>query len=294
MMDKSQAFSLLDDTSSHERLRAARALGRLATRRDIPALRRRLRTESVAFVRRALTQTIERLASGTSGEATSHDVETEIGQAESERAAYTRAVEWVTNSMLHEILPRVGMIKVEARRSLNDYDSSTLKKRIDDLTSVLQGIEELKRATSSGVPEEINLGSLINEIVAHEKRGTPLEVSVQGSSDLIAVADPNLLRIAISNGLRNALEATAASGWKAPVVVAFGATEVDYWITILDSGPGLAGPAEKAFEIGRTTKAGHRGFGLAIARQALATLDGDIVLQPAQSGGARLEIRWFR
>jgi signal transduction histidine kinase len=141
---------------------------------------------------------------------------------------------------------------------------------------------------------ETSLFQLVEEVAQEEARGKPLPVSIQGPKDLSVVVDPNLLRIAISNAIRNALEANAVGGRASPVVVTFGQTELDYWITVLDSGPGIAGPSEAAFEFGRTTKSGHRGFGLALTRQALMTLDGTVSLQPAQTGGARLEMRWYK
>ena len=74
----------------------------------------------------------------------------------------------------------------------------------------------------------------------------------------------------------------------------WGMTDIDYWVAVLDRGPGIVGPAESTFGIGETTKKGHSGFGLAIAKQAIETLGGACTLQPAAEGGARFEIRWER
>ena len=78
------------------------------------------------------------------------------------------------------------------------------------------------------------------------------------------------------------------------MVITWGMTDVDYWVVILDQGPGIVGVGEGAFNIGSTTKMGHIGFGLAIGRQAMDTLEGNVTLFPAQGGGACLELRWDR
>ncbi len=113
---------------------------------------------------------------------------------------------------------------------------------------------------------------------------------------MLVTSDRALLRLAVSNGIRNAVEAvTGAPGDEPhPIIVAWGATDVDYWVTVLDRGPGVVGPAESAFGIGKTTKKGHSGFGLTIARQAIETLGGMCTLQPVTEGGARFELRWER
>ena len=113
---------------------------------------------------------------------------------------------------------------------------------------------------------------------------------------MLITSDPDVLRLAIVNGLRNAVEAVGGLSGPEPhsVVVTWGQTDVDYWVAVRDRGPGLVGPEESAFGIGKTTKRGHRGFGLAIARKAIETLDGACTLQPADGGGARFEVRWAR
>jgi signal transduction histidine kinase len=114
----------------------------------------------------------------------------------------------------------------------------------------------------------------------------------RGSGD----PDPALVRLGISNGVRNAVEAVGEglSDEPHPIVVAWGETDVDYWVAVIDRGPGIVGLLESAFEIGKTTKKGHSGFELAIARQAVETLGGTSILQPAAGGGAHYEIRWER
>ena len=88
------------------------------------------------------------------------------------------------------------------------------------------------------------------------ERGHVADVSLVGPSPMVITSDPALLRLAISNGIRNALEAvsTLAIEEPHPVVMTWGMTDIDYWVAIVDKGPGIVGPSEAAFGIGKTTK----------------------------------------
>ena len=102
---------------------------------------------------------------------------------------------------------------------------------------------------------------LINNIIANETNAPKEDIFLQGPRELTAKGDSNLLTLAVANALRNAIEATAhVQSHSSSVIVSWGETDVDYWISILDQGPGISGPSDSAFKIGRTTKAGHTGL----------------------------------
>ena len=157
-------------------------------------------------------------------------------------------------------------------------------------------IEQLKGAAAVPRPEEFDLVELLTEIVSQAVGSDPIEVSLLGAKPMLITSDRALLRLAISNGIRNAVEAvTGAPGNEPhPIIVIWGETDVDYWVTVRDRGLGVIGPTESVFGIGKTTKKGHSGFGLTIARQAIETLGGACTLQPTTEGGALFEIRWER
>jgi len=108
--------------------------------------------------------------------------------------------------------------------------------------------------------------------------------------------DASLLSLVITNGIRNAVEAIEDTNVcnSSVIVITWGETDVDYWIAVSDSGGGIVGRPEAAFEIGKSTKRGHSGFGLAIAREAIHSLGGTVDLKPSTTGGARYEVRWER
>jgi signal transduction histidine kinase len=292
-LTREEALKQLSSDTSHLRLKAARRLTYVGVVDDIPILQKVLRIEAVSFVKRALEQAIERI--GTDRGVTTNDSSEKKPDINNDQQAYNSAVKWVTRSLLHEIGHRFGAIKIEASKIITGYESSELKLRIDRLDSVLDGIEQLSKATVSESIKEFQLPKLIQELINEEiSKHTLVKISSQGPTDLAVMGDPALLVLAICNALRNAIEATYKTDPVAPIIVSWGATEVEYWVTIVDQGSGITGPADAAFEIGSTTKHGHTGFGLAIARQAMRTIDGSITLQIAHSGGVRVEIRWFK
>jgi signal transduction histidine kinase len=206
----------------------------------------------------------------------------------------TQATEQLTGMLLHEISPIIGMIKSSARRETHDFENTQLNAHLNHLTRVLEGVKNLKKAASAPQTQEFDLVDLISELVGIETQDKSVDVSLQGPRPLLVTTDPQILRLAVANGLRNAVEAVSSISETSshPIVVAWGSTDVDTWIVILDSGPGIVGPPNAAFTIGASTKRGHSGLGLAIVRQAMETLEGTASLQQAHTGGARLELRW--
>ena len=203
--------------------------------------------------------------------------------------------EEVTGQILHEIASPVGLIAATAAREMPNYEGSRTRRHVENLKRVFEAIEQLKSAAGVPKPEEFDLAELLGEIVVEVVGSAVVEVSLHGAKPMVITSDPALIRLAISNGIRNAVEAVSGkivSQDPHPIVITWGATDVDYWVAVLDRGPGLVGPAESAFGIGKTTKKGHSGFGLAIARQAIETLGGACTLHPSTEGGARFEIRW--
>jgi signal transduction histidine kinase len=212
------------------------------------------------------------------------------------RRVKSQAVEWVTALLLHEVASPFGLVANAASREIPNFEASSTRRHVERVQRIFDGIEQLRRATATPKPESFDLADLISQVIREEGTGKGVEATPHGPRPFIVRSDARLLSFAISNGLRNAIDAALQSKVSAPypVVITWGETEVDYWIAIIDQGPGLTGPVEAAFEPGKSTKPGHSGFGLAIARQAMETLDGSVSLSPGTSGGARYELRWCR
>lgn len=294
-MTRDEALESLSSSSAHNRLKAARFLARNSDPSDLQVLRDALRSETVSYVRTGLERAINRASNSASPHVEDALEESEI-PPDVRTQIRNEITEEVTGQILHEIASPVGLIASAAAREIPDYERSKTRKHVDNLKRIFEAIEQLKSAAAVPRPEEFDLADLLGEIVSEIVGTDTVEVSLHGAKPMLITSDRALLRLAVSNGIRNAVEAvTGASGSEPhPIVVTWGETDVDYWIAVLDRGPGVVGPAESAFGIGKTTKKGHSGFGLAIARQAIETLGGACSLQPATEGGARFEIRWER
>lgn len=295
-MTRKSALESLSSDSAHERLVNARFLARHVDASDVPSLRRALRAETVSYVRTALEVAISR-ASDAAPIPPTHDLAEYRVPREVTTKLRREVSADVTRLILHEIAFPVGLIASAAAREIADYGLSMTKRNVDNLKRVCHAIEQLRSASATPRPKGFDLSALVCEVVRSETGDREIDVSLHGPSPLLITSDPALLRLAISNGIRNSVEAVLAGSThnqSHSIVVNWGETDVDCWAAILDRGPGLLGPMESAFETGTTTKKGHTGFGLSIARQAVEALEGSCTLQPSATGGALFEIRWQR
>jgi K+-sensing histidine kinase KdpD len=286
---------MLTSQSAHERLKAARFLERNSDPSDLSALRDARKVETVSYVQdsldRALSHSIERAPS-----VESHEVDEPEVPEEARKRIRAQAIEWSTGFVLHEVASLTGLIARAASQEIPDFDASKTRRHIQTLQRIFPAIERLKGATIAPKLEQFDLAELLSEIQAAETTESGIAISPQGPRPLVITSDPALLRLAVQNGVRNAIEAIgeAPTDDPHPIVLTWGETDTDYWIVVIDRGLGIVGPTDSVFEIGKTRKAGHIGFGLPIARQAIETLGGSVTLEPATGGGTRYELRWDR
>ena len=273
---------------------AARYLARNARQEDLKVINQARSGESVTYVQSSLALCIKRLSNEINLEQPILPLEFEVPE-NLRRQIYTKAVEEVAGFILHEIAPKIGLTKVSANRECNNYENSETKKHLDSIENIFDAIEQLQGA--AGVPkrEEFDLKELLKRIVYEQKKGfSKIEVFYVGKTPFLINSDKTLLTLAISNGVRNSFE--AVSEVKNPeqhsVVVTWGETDVDYFVSILDQGVGFVGSSGAAFEFGKSNKDNHIGFGLPIARQAIESLNGTVQIEPNSDGGARFEVRW--
>jgi signal transduction histidine kinase len=295
-LTREHAIELLTSDSPHTRLQAARCLASHAEPGDISILQNARRTEQVGYVRTSLDSAIRRLSDLPDRHGADANEQLDVPQT-IKKHLYRQAVERITGLLLHEIASPIGLAKRTASREIANYGSSRTKHHLENVERIFEAIEQLKGATAVPHPEQFDLSELLADIVSAEaNNGQASQVSLHGPRPMMVMSDPTLVRLAVCNGVRNAFEATTAASRDEPhlIVITWGQTDIDYWVAILDRGTGIVGPLEAAFEIGKTTKKGHSGFGLAIARQAIESLGGTVTLSPAAQGGTRYEARWER
>jgi len=296
-MDRDRALELLASTSAHERLLSARYLRNAARPEDKPRLARALREETVSWVRRALQSAVERLDDVSARHLSNVPASSAPPADAVVRQVHARATEEVTATILHEFQPILGLLKTAARAEIVNFETSQTSTQLSRIDTLISGIETLKRAATTPRLRELDFAELVRACAAEEAGDDANILSLRGPSPMLIHFDSGLLKLAIVNGLRNAMDAVLLLKNRledGDIVITWGFTDIDAWLAILDRGPGLATGAAEAFRIGTTTKVNHSGLGLAIAKQAMESMEGTIGLTPVEPMGARFEIRWYR
>jgi signal transduction histidine kinase len=287
-MNKPEAFKLLGSSSLDDRLRAARHLEKVAIEEDVSALQQARQAETVSWIRDSLDRAMTRAMFGVARYPTiSMTVEDSEVPYED---MLIRATQEVTSAIVHELEPILGLLKLSAGEEIGNYATSKTKERIERLEALARAVSNLRRASQPPSIQEFNLAEAVRTTVADNN--TP-NVVMAGSNQVTVSGDRGLICIALSNALRNAVEATPEQERQnAPIVVNWGRTDRDAWISVIDQGVGLGDQAEVLMKIGNSTKDEHFGMGLAIAKTAMSSLRGSITLRPALPNGARFEARW--
>lgn len=289
-IDHSQALLLLGSKTSDDRLRAARFLAHQGSAEDIQVIQIALREESNRWAKSAMRKAISALRNDPTPPEISIGVE-----GEDERGIeqiYADAVEETTQRLVHELRPVVGRLDVCASREIPNYASSRTKAEWTRLRDLLSAIDKLGQAAAPPVYAEFDFVDLLERVVSSERDGVQSQVEMAGPRPFIVLGSAELIELIVSNAVRNAIEASEEPGSAEPIVVSWGDTDRDYWLSILDRGRGFPHGFSKIFDIGSTTKKGHLGMGLALARQAALSLNGHLSLAPREPIGVKFEFRW--
>ncbi len=141
------------------------------------------------------------------------------------------------------------------------------------------------------------------ENVAHdaeyESAGRQIRVDADGDDEFLVEADPDLLRSAVENVIRNAARYTApGTTVEARLERQRNSSGEDMVIRVSDSGPGVPDSSlAKIFEPfyrlddARNRQTGGAGLGLSIADRAIRLHGGQISASNRKEGGLEIEIR---
>ena len=292
--DRKEALALLASTSPHDRLKAARTLRRFRNKADAGRLRAAIKVESVSWVKKALTAALSNCAPPVLSAAEIEDTSLAITE-QLRHELYGKITQEITGILLHEIEPVFGLLRAAASEEIPNRSVSPTWNYLEYLKKILTGIQSLRIAASTPNLEDFDLAEMIAEVAEKEIPAEKATVSLVGHQPLLCKNDASLLRLALANGLRNAVD--ALDGVRLPegahaIVVTWGKTDIDYWITVIDKGKGLELRSDAAFNTGNTTKKGHAGMGLSIARRAMDSLEGTAELETKEDG-THFELRWL-
>jgi PAS domain S-box-containing protein len=182
--------------------------------------------------------------------------------------------------------------------SEEDPRASLVSKLVDQSFRVSRIVANLRAAIRGGREEltVIDLAMVGRNAATEAARSLGAEdrVAVEDSGPVMATGAPGPVELAVSNMVRNAIEASD-SGELVRVVIA---TD-DEWaeVVVEDRGQGVAEEnLERVFEpfFSTKTERGGTGLGLAITRDLITNLGGEVSLENLARGGARATVRLRR
>lgn len=291
-MNRQEALSSLQSPDLHIRLDAARFLEKSATASDRGVIASALAHESVPWIVKALNRALDRL----DGEVSSPIPESfETNEDDELSGQYAQAVQETSKRFVHDMKRLIGFLEVEAIDEIANYADSKTKRHVERLRSLISGIEKISNAAQSAALTDFNLAELVSEISEVESKTEAIDFSFEGPSPFLVKGDPHLLQLILTSGIRNAIEAAKSSTHKTDrprLIVTWNKTDSQYWISVLDNGPGLSISKRDAFRLGRSTKPGHFGYGLFQAELAVQSLAGVLELSSGTTGGATFKVSW--
>lgn len=294
-MKRPEALRLIVSDQPHDRLRGARALGKEGRPGDVSLIQKALAKETVLWVRGALERAASTIESGNNSSVSLAVTDEATIDDATIRDIYLKASEEMVSELLHEVLPKLGYIRAAASKEIAEFDRSDTRKKIEYLEELLSLLAEFRKMSQTPKSGTFDLASLVDEVVEEVSGAFKGAITQKyGPRPLVVMGEPKRVRLAITNGLRNALEATAAveDAKERFVTLTWGNDDERYWVSIVDQGVGIRGNINGMFGIGRTSKLHHFGMGLPLARQAMVALGGDATLAPGAQGGARFEVTW--
>jgi signal transduction histidine kinase len=183
---------------------------------------------------------------------------------------------------------RLSMQVLEQRLrkgSIQASDLTLVMSEVDRMDALLTDLLAFRKGKMAEV-STLDVLPIVRRCVelARPKRGeTEIEIcALNGPPDTEAASDPARLTQAILNLLLNAVEASGANGH---VVVTVRRVNQKVEIEIHDSGPGLNEEQRKhIFEAFYTTKPNGTGLGLAVSRQLVTEMGGDLFYVNSSKG----------
>ena len=158
-----------------------------------------------------------------------------------------------------------------------------LDEEISVLMRMTQAFSEFARLPASA-PRPLDVAAVAREVAALYGA-----VQVDAKEEATALVDPDQLRRALGNLVKNAVEAAAGAEVRVEV-----RREGDgVVVRVLDRGPGIGAVLEGAGLLAglSSTKAGGSGLGLPIAHRIVAEHGGTLRLEPLEGGGTVATVR---
>jgi signal transduction histidine kinase len=207
----------------------------------------------------------------------------------------------LTAGIAHEF--RNGLATIHGYARLLDLermppDTRTYVQGIRDETDALGAV--VRNFLNFAKPAELVLGT-VDTLALAQRAGDEIRgdakahdgsVTVDGKGTVVQ-GDEVLLRQALSNLCRNALEACLEAGVQPHIVVESSVDAAQHVarISVVDNGPGIDPKiASRIFRPFVTTRARGTGLGLALVQKIVVTHNGRVAVQAEPGGGTRFTI----
>ncbi len=182
---------------------------------------------------------------------------------------------------------------MSADKEFPGYMRSATRREAETMTELLDALSRLHGGGAK--MQELDLGDVVeNATEAFRSGGPAIRLDRPDPQVVMVRGDRELIRLAVDNCLRNAVEATEEGNGQIGPVITWGRTDRDAWIAIQDEGIGLPHDSVNILIRHRTTKRNgrHFGLGLDIASRAVRKMGGEIRLARRMPRGTLCEIRW--
>jgi len=231
----------------------------------------------------------------------------ELADARSRLEYLQKVSAWqeVARRLAHEIKNPLTPIQLSVQQLASQYrgEDPAYRKLLDTAGEILHeeitGLRRLVDDFSAFAklpkvePAPIDLGALVAEAVRLQPEWTPHVQAVPAPAPVTVSVDKLLFRRVIANLVENAMQACRGAGKIPEVRISVEARPQRRRAAILvdDNGPGVP-PADRQriFDPYVTHREGGTGLGLAIVRKIVIDHGGDVAVQDAPQGGARLVV----
>ena len=225
-----------------------------------------------------------------------------------ELLAAQRKAAWsdVARRIAHEIKNPLTPIQLSAERlrrkyqgeissdpdSFDDY-TETIIRHVGDIGRMVDEFSDFARMPAAAIADN-DIAELCRvELALYREAHPQIAFEADLPDDPLTIrCDPGLAARALSNLLKNAVEAIEGSGEGAGrIAVAVGEAGAAAFVQVEDNGRGLPDTApQRLTEPYVTTREKGTGLGLAIVKKIMEEHGGDVALEPAPGGGARARL----